>query len=335
MKTATTTKKSNLEDNFLIGPLLRFFKANMGILIGFIILFLIMSLTADNFATTTNYVNVMRTVSTNCFLAIGVMMAIMLGGIDLTGGALIALSGCVTIVCLDRYAMPIAAAVIVGLLIGLVVGFANGVIIAYTGIHPFVVTLAMQSVCRGGAYLIANGQPVSIMNDSFTKLGNGFLGPIPLPVIYMAFFLFCAYLLLNKTKVGRHVFAVGGNPTAARFSGIDIKKVKILVWTLSGFLASFAGVVLASRMSSGQPAVGLGFETDAIAASVLGGTSMYGGVGTVGGMFIGVLVIGCISNGLNLLHVNSYWQYVAKGGIILIAVYIDMYKTRKQNSRKE
>ncbi len=148
-------------------------------------------------------------------------------------------------------------------------------------------------------------------------------------------FVFLAYLLLNKTKIGRHVFAVGGNATAARFSGINIKKVKIMVWTISGFLASFGGVILASRMSSGQPAVGIGFETDAIAAAVLGGTSMYGGVGTVGGMFIGVLVIGIISNGLNLLRVNSYWQYVAKGIIILIAVYIDMYKNRKQNARKE
>lgn len=323
------------EHHAILGPLARFLKANIGILIGFLVLFLILSFTAENFFTSANFLNVMRTVSTNAFLAIGVMMAIMLGGIDLTGGALIALSGCVTVVSMLKLNMPIPVAVALGLSVGVIAGFINGVIIAYTGIHPFVVTLAMQSVCRGAAYLIANGQPVSLMNEEYTKLGNGFLGPIPLPAIYMIIFTLLAYLLLNKTKIGRHVFAVGGNATAARFSGINIKKVKIMVWTISGFLASFGGVILSSRMSSGQPAVGIGFETDAIAAAVLGGTSMYGGVGTVGGMFIGVLVIGIISNGLNLLHVNSYWQYVAKGVIILIAVYIDMYKNRKESARKE
>ena len=138
------------------------------------------------------------------------------------------------------------------------------------------------------------------------------------------------YFLLNKTKFGRHIYAVGGNEVAARFSGINIKRVKILVWTISGTLAAFGGVVLAARMTSGQPAVGIGFEGDAIAASVLGGTSMFGGVGSVGGMILGVLIIGIIGNGLNLLHVNSYWQYVVKGLIILLAVYMDVSRKRKE-----
>ncbi len=324
-----------LESNIILGPVIRYFRTNMGILIGFLVLFIFMSFTADNFFTKTNFLNVMRTVSTNSYLAIGVMMAIMLGGIDLTGGALIAFSGCVTVVCMERLGMPIPAAVAVALSAGIAAGAANGVIIAYSGIHPFVVTLAMMSICRGFAYLIADGQPVSTMNKTFPEIGNGYLGFIPLPVLYMFIFLFLVYLLLNKTKIGRHIYAVGGNPTAAKFSGVNITRVKILVWTISGFLGAFAGVVLASRMSSGQPATAVGFETDAIAAAVLGGTSMYGGAGNVGGMFIGVLVIGIISNGLNLLHVNSYWQYVAKGVIILIAVYIDMYKKKKQNTGKE
>ncbi len=324
-----------LESNIILGPVVRYIKTNMGILIGFLVLFIFMSITADNFFTKTNFLNVMRTVSTNSYLAIGVMMAIMLGGIDLTGGALIALSGCVTVVCMERFGISIPVSVAIALAVGVVAGAANGVIIAYSGIHPFVVTLAMMSICRGFAYLIANGQPVSTMSKAFPSIGNGYLGFIPLPVVYMFVFIFLAYLLLNKTKIGRHIYAVGGNPTAAKYSGINITKVKILVWTISGFLGAFAGVVLASRMSSGQPAAAIGFETDAIAAAVLGGTSMYGGVGNVGGMFIGVLVIGTISNGLNLLHVNSYWQYVAKGVIILIAVYIDMYKKKKQNARKE
>jgi ribose transport system permease protein len=323
------------EDTIVLGPVIRFVKANFGILLGFLILFTALSLFADRFFTYANFINVMRTVSTNAYLSIGVMLAIMLGGIDLTGGALLAFSGCVTVVGLQRFGLPIPEAVALGLVVGVVAGFINGVIIAYTGIHPFVVTLAMMSICRGGAYLVADGKPIALMDDRFSQLGNGYLGPVPLPVVYTLVFMFLAFLLLNRTRIGRHIYAVGGNPIAASYSGINIKRVKIVVWTISGFLGAFGGVILAARMSSGQPAVGLGFETDAIAAAVLGGVSMYGGVGAVGGMLIGVLVIGIISNGLNLLHVNSYWQYVAKGVIILIAVYIDMYKKRRENTRKD
>ncbi|MDR2051947.1 MAG: ABC transporter permease [Treponema sp.] len=317
-----------------LGPVVRYFKLNSGILVGFAVLFIILSVFAERFFSYDNFINVLRTVSTNAFLSIGVMMAIMLGGIDLTGGALLAFAGCVSVVALDRFGAPIPVAFACGLLVGGTAGFINGVIIAFSGIHPFVVTLAMMSICRGGAYLIADGKPVPLRNDAFTELGNGYLGPIPLPVVYTLCFLFLAYLLLNRTRVGRHMYAVGGNPIAAKYSGINIIKVKIMVWTLSGFLGAFGGVILAARMSSGQPAVGIGFETDAIAAAVLGGTSMYGGVGNVGGVFIGILVIGIIANGLNLLHVNSFWQYVAKGIIILLAVYIDMYRKRHESGKK-
>lgn len=208
-------------------------------------------------------------------------MAIILAGIDLTGGALAALSGVMTVASLQWWGVPPWAAVSLGISIG----------------------------------------------------------PIPLPVIYMLIFLIADYFLLNKTKVGRHIYAVGGNETAARFSGINVRKIKILVWASSGALAGFCGVVLAARLASGQPATGEGYETDAIAAAVLGGTSFFGGTGTVGGLLIGVLIIGVliiglISNGLNLMHVNSYWQYVLKGIIIIAAVYMDMIKQRRQNTAK-
>jgi ribose transport system permease protein len=308
---------------------------NSGILIGFIVLFVLLSVFAERFFTYDNFLNVLRTVSTNAYLSIGVMLAIMLGGIDLTGGALLSLSGCVAVVALDRFGVPIPVAVVSGLLIGVIAGFANGIIISYSGIHPFIVTLAMMSICRGASYLIAGGRPVPLRNDTFTLLGNGYLGPVPLPVVYTLVFVFLTHILLNRTRIGRYIYAVGGNPVAAKYSGINIVKVKVMVWTISGFLGAFGGIILAARMSSGQPAVGISFETDAIAAAVLGGTSMYGGAGTVGGVFMGILVIGIISNGLNLLHVNSFWQYVAKGVIILLAVYIDMYRKKKQGSRKE
>ena len=151
----------------------------------------------------------------------------------------------------------------------------------------------------------------------------------------MLIFFFLQYMLLNKTKLGRYIYAVGGNETAAQFSGINIKKVKIIVWTISGFLASFAGIVLSARLASGQPSTSIGAETDAIAGCVLGGTSMYGGVGNTGGVLIGIMVIGVISNGLTLMHVDSNWQYVVKGVIILLAVYVDMMSKKKMQSRSE
>ena len=312
-----------------------YFSQNWGILAGLGILIVIFSIFGKNFLTQKNLLNLLRTCATNCYMAIGVQMAIILAGIDLTGGALAAFSGVMTVAAFQWWGMPVGVAVVLGVLIGLVIGFLNGFIVAYTGIHPFVVTLAMQSICRGTAYLVANGSPVTAYgNDAFAAIGQGSLGPIPLPVVYMIIFLILDFLFLNKTQTGRHIYAVGGNEVSARFSGINVKKIKILVWSISGTLAGFCGVVLASRLASGQPATGEGYETDAIAAAVLGGTSFFGGTGSVGGLLIGVLIIGLISNGLNLMHVNSYWQYVLKGIIIIAAVYVDMMKQKKQNSAK-
>ncbi|HHV09136.1 MAG TPA: ABC transporter permease [Clostridiales bacterium] len=324
------------EDNPLLGSVYRYFKQNLGILTAFIVLCIILGLAAPNFATVNNWITILRTVSTTGMLAIGVTLAIMLGGIDLIAGAMIACSGCLCVVAMERLGIPMAIAILLGILLGIGAGLLNGVIIAYSGIHPFVVTLAMQSILRGAAYLIANGQPVSLyVNEKFPIIGTGSLGIIPYPIIYMLICFLLLYLLLNKTRMGRYIYAVGGNATAAQFSGINIKRVKIMVWTISGVLASFAGIVMAARLSSGQPSTSVGAETDAIAASVLGGVSMYGGVGGAGGVLIGVLVIGVISNGLTLLHVNSNWQYIAKGIIILLAVYLDMIRQNKKKARSE
>jgi ribose transport system permease protein len=324
----------NNKSNKMLRPVREYFKQNWGILAALLIMCLFFSVFGNNFLTQTNVVNLLRTCATNCYLAIGVQMAIILAGIDLTGGALAALTGVVCVMTFENAGLPIWMGIVVGVLIGIVVGMANGIIITYTGIHPFVVTLAMQSICRGAAYLLANGSPVTTTNRSFSAFGSGSLGVVPLPVVYMMIFLILDFFLLNKTRTGRHIYAVGGNETSARFSGININKIKILVWTISGAMAGFCGVVLAARLSSGQPSTGEGYETDAIAAAVLGGTSFFGGTGTVGGLIIGVLIIGLISNGLNLMHVNSYWQYVLKGVIIIAAVYVDMLKQKRQNAAK-
>ena len=318
----------------MLRPVREYFKQNWGILAALLIMCLFFSVFGNNFLTQTNVVNLLRTCATNCYLAIGVQMAIILAGIDLTGGALAALTGVVCVMTFENAGLPIWMGIVVGVLIGIVVGMANGIIITYTGIHPFVVTLAMQSICRGAAYLLANGSPVTTTNRSFSAFGSGSLGVVPLPFVYMIIFLILDFFLLNKTRTGRHIYAVGGNETSARFSGININKIKILVWTISGAMAGFCGVVLAARLSSGQPSTGEGYETDASAAAVRGGTSFFGGTGTVGGLIIGVLIIGLISNGLNLMHVNSYWQYVLKGVIIIAAVYVDMLKQKRQNAAK-
>ena len=295
-----------------------YFRLNCGILIALFAMGTLFAIFGNNFLTKTNMVNLLRTCATNCYLAIGVQLAIILAGIDLTGGALAALSGVMCVMTFESFGLPIPMGIAVGILVGTFVGLINGV----------------QSVCRGAAYLIANGSPVTTKNTNFSAFGTGSLGVVPYPVIYMIIFLIMDYFLLNKLRTGRHIYAVGGNELSARFSGIDVKKIKILVWTISGTIAGFCGVVLAARLSSGQPSTGEGYETDAIAAAVLGGTSFFGGTGTVGGLMIGVLIIGVISNGLNLMHVNSYWQFVLKGMIIISAVYFDILKQKKQNASK-
>lgn len=323
---------AKLEESSAFGNwLVNYIRTNIGILSAFILMVAFLCWATPNFYKMSNIINVLRQISTNTNLAIGVMLAIIISGIDLTSGAIVALSGCVTSKMIAEFGYPIWVAILCGCLAGLLAGVANGMIIAWTGMPPFVVTLAMMNICRGAAYLTANGKPIRVPNSPYEKMGTGYLfDTIPYPVIYTIIFLIITYLVLNKTRLGRHIYAVGGNREAARFSGITPAKIEILVYTYSGFLAAFSGVVLAARMASGQPAVGLGYETDAIAAAVLGGASMAGGVGTVGGLIVGALVIGVLSNGLNLIGVNSFWQYVAKGVVILVAVYLDIYRKRKE-----
>lgn len=277
----------NLYQKALQIPVLRSVLAwmfrNAGILAGLVVLCVFLSFGTATFATKTNIINILRQITTNVCLTVGIMMAILLGGIDLTGGAIFALSGCIAAKAVMSMELPVFAAVLLGCLAGLVVGMLNGVIIAYTDMPPFIVTLAMQNICRGAAYLYADGNPIRVSHDGFEKIGMGYVGMIPLPVVYSVIILAVSAWILTQTKMGQEIYAVGGNREAARFTGINIHKTQIFVYGYSGLLAGFAGIVLAARMASGQPAVGLGYETDAVAAAVLGGTSMSGGIGTPGG----------------------------------------------------
>ena len=309
----------------------RYFKENMGTLIGLLIMCVILSFTTNGvFYSQRNLVNVLRQVSSNACLAFGMTFAIITGGIDLSVGSILALSGTLSAGFIVNSGFSVQQAVIAAIVIGTCLGLFNGFVIAKTTIPPFIVTLAMMQIARGAAYIYSNGQPIRAMIPEYQVIGTGYLGPIPYPVIYMAVFLIICVVLLSKTRFGRHVYAVGGNDKAAIFSGVNVARTKMLVYTMSGFLAAFTGVVLCARMASGQPTAGQSFEMDAIAATVLGGTSMSGGVGKSGSTMIGVLIIGVLNNGLNLLGLNSFWQQIAKGIVILLAVYVDMLKKRRK-----
>ena len=311
----------------------RYFKENMGIIIAFIVLYLFLSLnpaTAKAFLKSQNMFNVLRQISTNLYLACGMTMVIILGGIDLSVGSIVALSGCIAAAGVARYGLPIQAAVCIGLVVGVVFGMFNGAIIAKTTIPPFIVTLATMDIARGFAYVYTGGSPVRIVSKEWQFIGAGYIGVFPTPVIILAVVLILTGILMNSTRFGRHIYAVGGNVQAAVFSGRSVTKVKFWVYTYSGFMAGIAGVVLASRMYSGQPTAGNGAELDAIAAVVVGGTSMSGGAGKIGGTIIGALIIGFLNNGLNLMNVNSFWQYVVKGLVILLAVFMDFLRTRNK-----
>lgn len=311
----------------------RYIRPKTGILAGLMIMCTALSFLSPAFLTSENLLNVLRQVSTNANLAFGMTLVIIIGGIDLSVGSVLAVSGTLAAGLIAFSGLPVPLAVILGLLGGTIIGALNGLMVTRTGIAPFIVTLATMQIARGLAYVYTDGMPVRAFVDEFNVIGNGYLGPIPLPVIYsMVVFLGLSFLLY-RTKFGRYVYALGGNRQAAIFSGININQVQMVVYIIIGFLSAMSGIVLCARMYSGQPTLGNGFELDAIAAVVLGGTSFSGGVGTLGGTLLGVFVIGVLNNGLNLLNINSFWQLVIKGVVILFAVYLDVMKTRGKKAK--
>lgn len=311
----------------------RYFKDNLGILIALaaMVLFLyVYPVTHKTFLTQTNIFNVLRQSASNLMLACGMTMVIILGGIDLSVGSIIAMSGCFAAGAIVWGGLPEVVGILIGIFSGLAFGLFNGFMISKTRIPPFIVTLASMNIAKGIAQVYSGGKPIRCMTDPWKFLGAGYVGPIPTPVITMFVVFIIACLLLNRTKIGRHIYAVGGNDTAAKFSGINTAKVKFVVFAFSGLMAGLAGVTIASRLYSGTCTSGDGAEMDAIAAVVVGGTSMAGGSGKLGGTLIGVLIIGILNNGLNLMGINSNWQYIVKGAVILLAVYVDFLRSSKR-----
>nr|WP_275956932.1 ABC transporter permease [Sodalis ligni] len=296
-------------------------------LLGFIVLFVLMVFLSDSFLTFNNLTNVARQVSINAIIAVGMTCAILTGGIDLSVGSVMALSGTVA-AGLMITGIPMPLALLAGLAIGGLFGAINGACVAYARMPPIIVTLASMSVARGLALIYTGGYPVSGLPGPFAFFGRGEVMGIQVPILIMAGIYIIAYAMLNHMSFGRYVYAIGGNEEAARLSGIRITRYKLLVYIISGITAALAGLVLTSRLMSGQPNAGEGFELDAIAAVVLGGTAITGGKGAIIGTLVGAMMLGILNNGLNLMGVSPYVQNVIKGGIILAAIYISSEKRK-------
>lgn len=298
--------------------------AIIGPLVGLIIFSIILGLMNENFLTLSNMLNLLRQVSVNALIAFGMTFVILTAGIDLSVGSMLALGSALTAGLLASGMDPILS-VFIGLLIGLVLGAVNGLIITKGKVAPFIATLATMTIYRGATLVYTDGMPITGLSDSFSfeMIGRGYFFGIPFPVIIMIVAFIILYFVQRKTVFGRQVYAVGGNEEAAKLSGIKTDRVKIWVYALTGMLAVLAGIIMTSRLDSAQPTAGTGYELDAIAAVVIGGTSLAGGRGRIVGTLIGALIIGVISNGLNLLNVSSFYQQIVKGAIILIAVLFD------------
>jgi inositol transport system permease protein len=254
---------------------------------------------------------------------VGVTYVLLTGGVDLSLGSLVALTGVVAAALAHPGQYPLIVPVLAGVAAGALCGVFNGLLVTKGRVAPFIVTLGTMTVARGLALVVSGGRPVSNLSGPFTWIGGGDLAGIPVPVIILAAITGISYVFLKNIRLGRYIYAVGGNEHAARASGIDVDAVKLFAYTLCGALAGLAGVVLAARITTGQPNAGVGYELDAIAAVVIGGTSLSGGVGGVGGTILGALLMGVINNGLDLLNVSSYYQQIVKGIIIVGAVWLD------------
>ena len=294
-----------------------------GTLIGLIVLSAILWILTPYFLTVSNLLNIAQQTSINAIIAVGMTFVIITAGIDLSVGSILAFSG-VVLAGILRIGLPFPVAILVGLGVGLCCGLVNGLLRTYGRLPPFISTLGMMSVARGAALLFSNGRPISGFSKSFRFLATGEIFHIPMPVIFMIVIYLIAHFVLTRTKLGRYTYAIGGNEEAAILSGVNVKFYKAMVYGLCGMLSGAAAIILTARLNSAQPIAGIMYELDAIAATVIGGTSLMGGEGTIVGTMIGALIMGVLRNGLNLLGVSSFIQQIVIGSVIIIAVLVDM-----------
>jgi inositol transport system permease protein len=345
MSTSTLAKSQSKEAN---RDWLSAFVRKYAIVLIFIAMFIAMALLTDAFLSPRNLLNIVRQISVVGLIAIGVTMVIITTGIDLSSGSVLALSAVIVASLAQQpdwhdakfpgLELPLVVPILAALLVGAACGWVNGALIAGFRIPPFIATLGMMTIARGFALIYSN-RPVSGLTDSFNYIGQGEIFKvmpvagqpdmgIPIPILILLAVAIAAHIMLNNTRFGRHIYAIGGNEQAARISGLNVGRIKIGVYTIAGLLAGLSGLVLTSRIGSGQAGLGVGYELDAIAAAVIGGVSLSGGIGTIWGTMVGALIIGVLNNGLDLLNVSAYWQTIVKGSIIVAAVIIDERKNR-------
>jgi ribose transport system permease protein len=303
--------------------LLLLYGRQFGTLSGLIALCIVLWILTPHFMTVSNLLNVAQQTTIVAIIAVGMTFVIITGGIDLSVGSVLAFSG-VTMATMLQKGVPLGIALLVGLGAGLLCGLLNGLLITVGRLPPFIATLGMMSVARGAALVFTGGRPVSGFSDTFRQIAVGEIFHIPAPVIIMLAVYLIAHFVLTKTKLGRYTYAIGGNEEATVLSGVNVRLYKTMVYGLCGMLSGLAAIILTARLNSAQPIAGMMYELDAIAATVIGGTSLTGGEGTIFGTLIGALIIGVLRNGLNLLDISSFVQQIVIGAVIIVAVLFDM-----------
>lgn len=298
------------------------FMRRFGMAVAFVLLAAALAVLSPHFLTVSNLLNIARQVSINAILAAGMTFVILTGGIDLSVGSVLAFAGAVMAGLLAA-GRPLLVCIAAGLVVGALLGLTNGLVVARGRVQPFIATLGMLTIARGATLVYTDGRPITGLPDAFVWLGAGEIGRVPVPVVIMALVFALCHVVLARTVFGRHVYAIGGNEEAARLAGVNVAFSKTLVYVISGVLAAVSAVILTARLNSAQPTAGIAFELDAIAAVVLGGTTLAGGEGRIGGTLLGAFIIGVLNNGLNLLNVSSFYQQVVKGAVILLAVLLD------------
>jgi ribose transport system permease protein len=306
-----------------------------GVFIILAVIIVFFTIISDAFFTPSNLLNVARQVSMIGICAVGMTFVLLTGGIDISVGSIIAMQSVICAIIIVQFQIPIPVAIILTLLLGCGIGLLLGFFITKYDVPPLIATLAMMTIARGVAFVLTGGIPIYGLPESFKVIGQGYLWVIPVPVIIMAAVFIFGWWLLERTFFGRHIYAIGGNQEAARLSGVNVNHVKRLVYMFSTLFASIAGVVMLSRINSGQPSVAEGFEMDVITGAVLGGVSVSGGEGRIVNVIAGVFIMGILSNGMAIMSLNEYWQWIVKGAVLITAVSFDnMQKKKAMTSKK-
>jgi ribose transport system permease protein len=308
------------------------FGGSLGALTGLLILCAAVSFLSPHFLTTRNLLNILQQISIVSVISVGMTFVIISGGIDLSVGSIVAFTGLVMAILMKQHQYGVWATLPIGLVCGSLIGLVNGLLIAQLRLPPFIATLGTMSMARGAAFTISGGSPVFSLPDSFLAI-SGRLGPVPIPAIVMIALFLCGGYILKYTKLGRYTYAIGGNESASLLSGINVRLHKMVIYTLSGCFCAVSAILLTAKLDSAVPVAADGYELDAIAAVVIGGTSMMGGEGKLSGTLIGALIIGVVNNGLNLLLVPQGPQRMVKGAIIILAVVIDLFRKRRKRAR--